>query len=189
MGVACNADGTKKLPLFFVGKAAKPQCFKKKTPEECGFYYRNNKKAWMTSELFEEWDHRLPSIWLTITNKLHRWVKKLDIWIKQENQHIVLLIDNFSGHFLSYEPSNVRLEHFEPNMTPFVQSCDAGIIRCFKALYCCNFSRRAIDLDEAGVWEIYKTDLLEAMVMTKEAWSSITLETVRNCWNHTGIQP
>ncbi|KAF9220182.1 hypothetical protein BS17DRAFT_797839 [Gyrodon lividus] len=52
--VACNADGTEKLDLFYVGKAAKPQCLKKKIPEECGFYYRNNKKAWMTSELFEE---------------------------------------------------------------------------------------------------------------------------------------
>ena len=109
--------------------------------------------------------------------------------MKRENQHIVLLVDNFSGHFLSYEPSNVQLEHFEPNMTPFVQPCDAGIIQCFKALYRRNFSRQAIDLDEAGVREIYKTDLLEAMVMAKEAWSSMTPETVRNCWNHTGIQP
>ncbi|KAF9220060.1 hypothetical protein BS17DRAFT_715689, partial [Gyrodon lividus] len=52
--VACNADGTEKLDLFFVGKLAKPRCFKKKTPEEHGFYYHNNKKAWVTSELFEE---------------------------------------------------------------------------------------------------------------------------------------
>lgn len=99
------------------------------------------------------------------------------------------MVDNFSGHCLSYEPSNVRLEHFEPNMTPFVQPCDAGIIRCFKALYRRNFSRRAIDLDEAGEREIYKTDLLEAMVMAKEAWNSVTPETIRNCWIHTGIQP
>ena len=50
----CNADGSEKLPLFFVGKAAKPRCFRKKTGKELGFYYRNNKKAWMTAVLFEE---------------------------------------------------------------------------------------------------------------------------------------
>ena len=50
----CNADGSEKLPLFFIGKAAKPRCFQKKTGKELGFYYRNNKKAWMTAVLFEE---------------------------------------------------------------------------------------------------------------------------------------
>ncbi|KAF9220059.1 DDE-domain-containing protein, partial [Gyrodon lividus] len=74
-------------------------------------------------------------------------------------------------------------------MTPFVQPCDAGIIWCFKALYCRNFSRQAIDLDEGGECEIYKIDLLEAMEMANEAWNSVMPETIRNCWNHTHIQP
>ena len=51
---ACNATGTKRLPLFFIGKSAKPRCFQKKTGKQLGFYYRNNKKAWMTTILFEE---------------------------------------------------------------------------------------------------------------------------------------
>jgi hypothetical protein len=53
VGVACNADGSEKLPLFFIGKSKKPRCFKK-SPAEHGFYYRNNKSAWMNGELFEE---------------------------------------------------------------------------------------------------------------------------------------
>jgi hypothetical protein len=109
--------------------------------------------------------------------------------MKRENRHIILLVENFAGHFISYKPTNVRLEFFEPNMTPFVQPCDTGIIWCFKALYRGNFSKRVIDLDEAGECEIYKTDLLEAMVMAKEAWNSMMSETIRNCWNHTRIQP
>ena len=55
LGFACNADGSEKLPAFYIGKSAKPKCSNKKTPNELGFYYRNNKKAWMTSELFEEY--------------------------------------------------------------------------------------------------------------------------------------
>jgi hypothetical protein len=51
---ACNATGTEKLPLFFIGKSAKPCCFVKKSGIQLGFYYRNNKKAWMTALLFEE---------------------------------------------------------------------------------------------------------------------------------------
>jgi hypothetical protein len=55
IGLACNADGSERLEPFFIGKAKKPRCFKKQTPEQRGFYYRNNKKAWMTSSLFEEY--------------------------------------------------------------------------------------------------------------------------------------
>ncbi|KIO02118.1 hypothetical protein M404DRAFT_148352 [Pisolithus tinctorius Marx 270] len=54
IGFACNADGSEKLEPFFIGRAKKPRCFKKQGPEECGFCYRYNKKAWMTADLFEE---------------------------------------------------------------------------------------------------------------------------------------
>ena len=52
---ADNATGTEKLPPFFIRKSAKPRCFQRKTGKQLGFYYQNNKKAWMTAILFEEW--------------------------------------------------------------------------------------------------------------------------------------
>jgi hypothetical protein len=51
---ACNADGSEKMPIFFIGKSKQPRCFRRLSPSDQGFYYRNNKTAWMTSELFEE---------------------------------------------------------------------------------------------------------------------------------------
>jgi len=54
LGVACNADGSQKLPLCFIGKSAVPRCFKRKPPQAWGFQYFNNKKAWMTMEIFEK---------------------------------------------------------------------------------------------------------------------------------------
>ena len=108
--------------------------------------------------------------------------------MRTENRHILLLMDNFSGHTIGYEPKNIKLEYFEPNMTPFVQPCDAGIIRTFKALYRKSFNQRAIDRNEAGEREIYKIDLLEAMLMAKKAWSKVSRETIKHCWGHTLIQ-
>lgn len=99
-----------------------------------------------------------------------------------------MTLDNFSGHFINYEPTNIQLEYFEPNMTSFVQPLDAGIIRCFKAHYRRAFCERAIELDEAGEEDIYKINLLEAMLMSKAAWNAISQETIENCWKHTGIQ-
>ena len=51
----CNADGSEKWPIFYIGKSKNPRCFKKKSPAQCGFYYQNNKSAWMTAEFFEEY--------------------------------------------------------------------------------------------------------------------------------------
>jgi hypothetical protein len=120
---------------------------------------------------------------------MYRWVKKFDYKMRCESRHVCLFVDNFSGHTIPYEPTNVRLEFFEPNMTSFVQPCDAGIIRCFKALYRRNFCARAVDLDEAGERDIYKNDLLEAMMMARAAWNSISSTTIKHCWDHTQIQP
>lgn len=89
----------------------------------------------------------------------------------RQHRSIILLIDNFSGHYIDYKPKNIRLEFFAPNMTSFVQPLDAGIIRCFKAYY-----RRAFCLR------------VEVMLMAKEAWASISAQTIENCWNHTQIQ-
>jgi len=109
--------------------------------------------------------------------------------MRRESRHVCLFLDNFSGHTISYEPTNVRLEFFEPNMTSFVQPCDAGIIRCFKALYRRNFCIRALDLDEAGERDIYKNNLLEGMTMARIAWNSVSSSTIKHCWDHTQIQP
>ena len=108
--------------------------------------------------------------------------------MKREWQNICLYIDNFSGHKIAYQPSNISLEFFEPNMTSFVQPCDAGIIRCFKALYRRNFCARAIDLDAADERDIYKINLLEGMTMAKAAWDGVSAETIQHCWNHSKIQ-
>ncbi|KAF9227042.1 hypothetical protein BS17DRAFT_793639 [Gyrodon lividus] len=77
---------------------------------------------------------------------------------------------------ISYQPTNIQVEFFEPNMTPFMQPCDAGIICCFKALYHKNFCQRAIDLDEGG------------MMMAQHAWDQVSSETMKHCWDHTQIQ-
>jgi hypothetical protein len=53
--LACNTDESERFKPIFIVRAKKPRCFKKQSPEQCGFYYQNNKKAWMTAALFEEY--------------------------------------------------------------------------------------------------------------------------------------
>jgi hypothetical protein len=52
--LAANADGSQKLPLFYIGRSQRPRCFNSKPPQKSGFYYHSNMKAWMMMELFGE---------------------------------------------------------------------------------------------------------------------------------------
>ncbi|SJK99922.1 uncharacterized protein ARMOST_03233 [Armillaria ostoyae] len=168
---AVNLDGSEQMSVIFIGKLKQPQCFKKKKLTAMGFYYWNNKKAWMTSELFME------------------WVKIFDLKMRREMQQVLLTLDNFRGHFIAYTPRNTKLEFFKPNMTSYVQPLDAGIIHCFKAHYRSAVCICALDLDDLGEAEIFKLDLLEAMTIVHDAWTKVSSEMIANCWKHTGIMP
>jgi hypothetical protein len=48
--LACNATGTDKVPIWFIGKAKRPNCFRAEHLEgleRLGAVWRNNDTAWM----------------------------------------------------------------------------------------------------------------------------------------------
>ncbi|KAF8227064.1 hypothetical protein L208DRAFT_1298399, partial [Tricholoma matsutake] len=45
-----------------------------------------------------------------------------------------------------------------------------------------------IEKDELGEHDIYKINLLEGMLMAREAWKHVDDATIWHCWNHTKIQ-
>jgi hypothetical protein len=62
--------------------------------------------------------------------------------MEAEQRHVLLLMDNFSGHELGVQLvggqqglSNVRIEWLPPNTTSFWQPMDQGIIASFKLQY------------------------------------------------------
>jgi hypothetical protein len=161
----CNADGSEKPQPFIIGKSQKPQAFNGKTGGQLGFYYRNNAKAWMTAEFYQEW--------------IHRW----DLELATKNRKILLLQDNFSGHIVPEDLHNIRVENFEPNLTAHVQPNDQGIIRCFKAHYRSKFIQYAIDRYDDSVTpaHIYDINQLQAMRLAEVAWREVDTTTIRNC--------
>jgi hypothetical protein len=110
--VCSNASGSRKLPLVAIGKSANPRGMPKTLP----LTYRSNKKAWMTSVIFEE------------------FVKEFD---SKMSAPTALLLDNASVHGIS---DNLALAHttiifLPPNTTSRTQPMDAGIIQTMKLRY------------------------------------------------------
>ena len=170
--VMMNATGTEKIRLLLIGTAKKPRCFGKKAGHELGLWYFNNKKAWMTGEVFSN------------------AMEELDARMKQTNQKILLLLDNFSSHKWRKEAiTNIKVVFFSANLTPFVQPTDAGIIHCLKAIFQRLILCRSLDRKEEEEEEVFAINQLEAMRLLEEAWNSIKQLAIANCWQHTGILP
>ena len=110
--------------------------------------------------------------------------------LQKEGRHILLLIDNAPGHVVDEEEqaiSNVKVEFLPPNTTSKIQPMDAGIIAAFKRHYRKLHLQNAIDRDERGETELYKVDQLTAMRWCHAAWGEVSMETIANCFRHTGI--
>ena len=168
-----NADGSEKLPPLIIGKAKKPRAFEKKTGAQLGFHYRNNAKAWMTGDIYQEW--------------LRQWDHKLE----ERKRKIVLLQDNFSGHIVPDGLRNIHVLNFKPNLTAHVQPMDQGIIGSFKAHYRTKYFQWAINRYERGITpsDMYNIDQLQAMRLANIAWGEVDTTTIRNCWHKAGILP
>lgn len=75
---------------------------------------------------------------------------------------------------------SVDVDYLLPNTTSKLQSCDAGIIA---ALECCcrRFQEeRSVDLSEEVVEDIYKSDMLTAMLSAKQIWKELRVPMIRN---------
>ena len=115
--VACaNASGSEKLPLWIVGKYARPRCFKHINVSSLGCEYRANANAWMNAMLFDEW---------------LRWFSA-----RMTGRKVLLLMDNCPAHTAGIlDIANVEVRFLPPNTTSKLQPLDGGIIRTLKAHY------------------------------------------------------
>ncbi|CAG8686440.1 5372_t:CDS:1, partial [Ambispora gerdemannii] len=135
-----------------------------------GAKYEVNKKAWMTSEIFEH------------------WIKSLNTINHLKCKKILVLVDNTTSHIVNEELEHVKVHFLSPNTTPYLQLCDAGIINSFKSYYQKLYLQsilKAMDIGE----QIPRLNIKEAIRFTSEAWRNVTSQTIVNCWRKTKIVP
>ncbi|XP_064474541.1 tigger transposable element-derived protein 4-like [Ornithodoros turicata] len=121
-----NADGTalfyRQIPkrsLVTKVDAAYPRVFRQRKiqPSNLPVHWFFNRKAWMTSVIFNEW--------LAVVNKQMRW----------EGRRILIIVDNAPSHIMTKNLPNVEVKFLPPNLTSAVQPLDQGIIQTVKLHY------------------------------------------------------
>ena len=164
--VCANMTSTDKLPLYILGKSANPRCLKNVKSLPTG--YDANKKAWMTGELFT------------------KWVVKFDKKCQRQRRKVALIIDNCPAHPKIKGLQAVILHFLPPNTTSRTQPMDQGVIRTLKHHYrglVIGKHLRAIEKNE-----LLAITLLDALFFLRQAWHSVTPETIAHCYARAGFQ-
>ncbi|XP_038076054.1 tigger transposable element-derived protein 4-like [Patiria miniata] len=162
--VCANMDGSDKLPLYAIGKNKKPRAFKNVC--HLPITYTANKKAWMTSHLFD------------------KWLKNLDDQMGSQGRKIAMVVDNCPAH-PQKEYENIKLVFPPPNTTSCTQPMNGGVIKNLKTHY-----RRILAahrLEAARRNSPFKWDLLDALFAVKNAWGQVTQATIANCFRGVGF--
>ena len=115
IALCCSAEGEKIRPLV-IWKSLKPRCFKGHDVSRIGVAWEANKKAWMTTKIFET------------------WLVKLNLRMRRQDRQVLLILDNAPCHGRR-SMSNVRLLFLPSNVTSKLQPLDQGIIQAFELQY------------------------------------------------------
>lgn len=163
--VCANMTGTEKRELTIIGKSKNPRCLK-----NCGqlpVNYVSNKRAWVTSEIFEK--------------LLREW----DAELRRKCRKIILIVDNCPAHPHVRNLQFIKLVFLPPNVTAVLQPMDQGVIRCLKSYYRKMFLVRLIGSLEKN--EGFKFTILDAILMISASWRRVSQKTIENCFQHAGF--
>ncbi|XP_049315831.1 tigger transposable element-derived protein 4-like [Bactrocera dorsalis] len=168
--IAANMSGTIKRKLLVIGKPKRPRCFKnvRSLPVD----YVSNSRAWMTSDIFT------------------KWVRDWDRELEKTKKKILLLVDNCPAHHKIDDLRSITLVFLPPNTTSILQPMDQGVIRAFKSYFRKFLVLKLIndhDNNKNNKVEQVKITILDAILMTYDAWNKVSEITISNCFKHAGF--
>ncbi|KFO84398.1 Tigger transposable element-derived protein 4, partial [Buceros rhinoceros silvestris] len=149
VGAGTNMDGSEKLPLLVIGKNKSPCFFKDVTSLPVD--YEANDTALMTSEVFEQWMH------------------KLDGRFQAQQRQVVVLVDAHPAHTEVKNLKSVKLVFSPPGSKQ-------GLIRSLKVRYRHCLIKRFVDCVEGN--KEFMLTLLDAIEMLYLCWREVTPETI-----------
>ena len=172
LALCVSMTGEFERPLV-IGRAAKPRCFKHLCLDKLPVTWKFNKKAWMTTELFNEW--------------IGNFNKKMSA----QNRKVLLMLDNDPSH-PKKDLSNIKCLFLPANTTSVLQPLDQGIIQNVKMHYKRKLLNCALAKIEtaSSVVEVQKSvNVLDACQWAASAVSPVKSRTVVKCFAKAGVCP
>ena len=166
-----SVTGENLKPLV-IGRALKPRCFQGVDTARLPAYWFANKKAWMTSVLFQD------------------WLKILNRQMRSQNRKILLFMDNAPSH-PDVKLSNVLVKIFPANTTSKLQPMDQGVIKAvktrYKKLLLTSLLQKLEDC-ETVTELVKKVTVLDAVNWVCKAWNDLPPTTIQKYFRRSGFE-
>ncbi|KAG6602842.1 ars binding protein 1 [Phytophthora cinnamomi] len=152
---AVNADASDKTEPMFIGPGKLPQPAEELDADSRHFYYQNNKRAWMTPVMFQD------------------YVSALDTRMRDEGRIVLLLVSPAPAHVtLGLELSNVRLEILPPSLDPLPMTMQVPV--SVSAEENANLAAASESIAAAGVGDTPMPDADQSLADSVAAQSETT---------------
>ncbi|XP_053572819.1 tigger transposable element-derived protein 1-like [Bombina bombina] len=193
--LGANVSGTLKLKPMLVYHSQTPRALKGLNKAMLPVYWRWNKRAWVTQEIFLDWytNYFCPTV--------HRFCQKNKLPSKA-----ILLLDNAPCHPENLNavktPLDVNVVYMPPNITSDLQPMDEGIIATFKAYYLRQtFTEmvRVLDRSDTTIKDYWHSfNILKGINNINAAWEEVTVNCLNGVWrkllpecihNLTSVEP
>lgn len=170
-----NIDGSLKLKLLFIGRAAAPRGI---NIGALPVSYCYSKKAWMTRQLFRQWfDHDFVPA-----------VRKFSIEQGLEPKAL-LVLDNCTSHYdsndsLKSDDGLIQVIYLPPNVTSECQPMNQSVINAVKRKYKRKLMLKLVLENEHLPFEerLKKISLQQCISWLAASWDEISTTTTRNSW-------
>ncbi|GBM61898.1 Jerky -like [Araneus ventricosus] len=177
--VCANASGTDKLPLLLIGKSKKPRSFKNINVNSLPVKYRNQRSAWMKSEIFEKWFHGdfVPHV------KQH--LAQLNLPPKA-----VLRIDNVPCHPEEemLTSGEIRAIFLPANVTSLIQPMDQGMIEAMKGHYKKKLISHILECEENLNEALKQINVKDVIYLIAQARQFVKAATIRKSFHKIIVQ-
>jgi hypothetical protein len=179
--MCANASGDFVVKPMMLYRSLNPRALAGKNKQHLPVFWRSNKKAWVTADVFMDWFNNC------FVHEVEKYLVSKNLAFK-----VLLLLDNAPGHpsqRLQFAHPNVEVQFLPPNTTSLIQPMDQGVIATFKAYYTRRtFSRlfNAMELNESltiiNAWKKY--DIAACIENVHESVEEMKVTTLNGCWKN-----
>ncbi|XP_054729226.1 jerky protein homolog-like [Anastrepha obliqua] len=139
-------------------------------------FYKSNKRAWVTQELFLEWFNN------NFVPEVREHLQRIGL---EKNCKVLLLLDNCPAHpdVNAMISDNVTVKYLPPNCTSLIQPMDQGAIRSFKCQYRKFIVQKLVDSNSRHEF-VKSLNIKSALWTAATSWDSVTPRVLNKVWNN-----
>ncbi|GFR29440.1 tigger transposable element-derived protein 1 [Trichonephila clavata] len=161
---------------MIINRSSTPRVMKNINKTQLTVFWRSNKKAWMTQDLFKYWFYNC-------------FIPAVETYTMEKNLYfkVLLVLDNADCHSIELDHPNVKIVFLPPNCTSLIQPLDQGVIQTLKMydtrqLFHTIFDRLENSENKTLTQVWMEFSILDCIRTVSSACEEIKPSTFNACW-------